>query len=310
MAAEKAGSIYFADRNNHCVRRIDPSGAVSLIAGKESLTGHTHEAAVPADSLPLLPIAQTTPRIDLTWEYVFESGSDDNAIYAVTAADPDVAYVSGDIGTGADWRLQQLRAGKPGCTSISRLPAWIYRTPRPQTTLPSATQPFGAQVTSARDTAADSDGATVAGCSDAVGARTTGNAVLPYRCTVALQPDRAPPLWLVARDEDTTLGIDGDGPRASHRAVVVCPARLARLAGAYHFPAALRLAREVEIAAPVGSDAETRLLTRLVLAVTPALLPIRCEREHQRSGGGPRDTGSSGTREVSRTPCHRDQAAP
>jgi DNA-binding beta-propeller fold protein YncE len=114
VAADSAGNVYFTDRRNHSVRRIDAEGKIALIAGEETVAGRAHAVRVTAESLALRPLSQPAPPVDLAWEYVLESGSDDNSIHAIAAGEPDVAYLAGDVGSGADWRIQQLLAGQPG----------------------------------------------------------------------------------------------------------------------------------------------------------------------------------------------------
>jgi hypothetical protein len=47
-------------------------------------------------------------RLQLEWEYKFQSGSDANAAYAVAVDKSGGIYVAGDVGSGADWRILHL----------------------------------------------------------------------------------------------------------------------------------------------------------------------------------------------------------
>lgn len=115
VAAAADGTVYFSDRNNDCIRRVDPSGSVSVVAGRaDELTLRTYNPSATAESLPLLPPGSPQP-VSLSWEHHFFSGSDDNAAHAVTVGSDGAIYVAGDVGTGAEFHVLQLSStGKPG----------------------------------------------------------------------------------------------------------------------------------------------------------------------------------------------------
>jgi sugar lactone lactonase YvrE len=114
VALDNAGNVFFTDRRHNRLFRVDRSGKVTTVVGSEPRAASVHEVRVEPDSLSLLPAEQATA-VTLSWEYRFLSGSDDNATHGVVSGADGHVYVAGDIGTGADWRIQELDAsGKPG----------------------------------------------------------------------------------------------------------------------------------------------------------------------------------------------------
>ena len=116
LVVDGKGNLYFTDRYNHCIRKVDASGIISTVAGspdQEALTAlrdrvqaqALREREMPAPQAPASPA-----QIELMWEYKFRSGSDANAAYAVAIDKKGGIYVAGDVGSGADWRILHLNS--------------------------------------------------------------------------------------------------------------------------------------------------------------------------------------------------------
>jgi sugar lactone lactonase YvrE len=114
VATDAQGNLFFTDRFNHCIRKVDPSGIITTVAGSPD----PKALADLADRLEtnrlkrrrdeaLRPLASDA-RLRLEWEYKFRSGSDANAAYAVAIDEKGGIYLAGDVGSGADWRILHL----------------------------------------------------------------------------------------------------------------------------------------------------------------------------------------------------------
>ncbi len=110
VVTDAQGNLFFTDRFNHCIRKVDPSGIITTVAGKPDPQQQARKS-VDLDALPegeaQKPMAPDA-RLELEWKYQFRSGSDANAAYAVAADEGGGIYVAGDVGSGADWRVVHL----------------------------------------------------------------------------------------------------------------------------------------------------------------------------------------------------------
>ncbi len=114
VVADAHGNVFFTDRYNHCIRKVDPSGIITTVAGSPDpkalaelgdrlWVDKARQTERPAPQAPSLDA-----RLKLEWEYKFRSGSDANAAYAVVIDEEGGIYLAGDVGSGADWRLLRL----------------------------------------------------------------------------------------------------------------------------------------------------------------------------------------------------------
>lgn len=114
VVADTNGNVYFTDRYNHCIRKVDAAGIITTVAGKPDakalleLDDRVQMAKARRAKLPTPQDPILDARLELAWEYTFRSGSDANAAYGVVVDPEGGVYVVGDVGSGADWRLLRL----------------------------------------------------------------------------------------------------------------------------------------------------------------------------------------------------------
>ena len=46
VAVAASGNVYIADTDNHCVRKVDPAGVISIFAGKCGKSGETGDGSL------------------------------------------------------------------------------------------------------------------------------------------------------------------------------------------------------------------------------------------------------------------------
>ncbi len=97
------GNLYFTDRYNHCIRRVDSAGIITTVAGSPET-----QAGPQAPRREALRLAASGARLELEWEHRFRSGSDANAAYAVAVDAKGGVFVAGDVGSGAGWHILHL----------------------------------------------------------------------------------------------------------------------------------------------------------------------------------------------------------
>jgi serine/threonine-protein kinase len=84
VAIADDNSIYFTDVYNHCVRKIDPAGTISAVAGKCHFSVNGHDGGFSGDGGPPLQADLNTPYgIDLVGKKLYVSDSYNNRLRVV-----------------------------------------------------------------------------------------------------------------------------------------------------------------------------------------------------------------------------------
>ena len=107
LAVDAHGTVYFADRYNNAIRKVDVGGVIHTVAGgPRSLPWEDIARLAPTPPALQTP-AGAAPA--LVWDEAFYSGSDANAARAVAVGEDGTLYVAGDLGSGADWAVLALK---------------------------------------------------------------------------------------------------------------------------------------------------------------------------------------------------------